>query len=172
MKGFRGQVTHLASTRMFQPIAIKAGSHAFVNASLHLTRYLQKSFLAAAACHSFAEGGFDLGEGSSAKAIRFGTPKELKGCRRLVLSLQQDGFHLPAEMAAVRGRTGERAGAPGFTSLPQISVHYLVSLYLSSPSVNSSFENLFLQPHLEITVLSHFIEILNIQKVMRFSDDG
>lgn len=47
-------------------------------------------------------------------------------------------------------------------SSAHISVYDLVSQCLSFPSVNSSFENLFLQPHLEISVLSHFIETLYI----------
>lgn len=50
-------------------------------------------------------------------------------------------------------------------SSAQISVFYSVSQYLSSASLNSSLENLFLQPHLEISVLSHFIETLNIYYV-------
>lgn len=167
MKGFRDQMTHLASARMLQLIASQSRVwEAFVNTSLHL----QKPSLAVGAYRFLLKLVWCRGW-KHCRSHRTLNSQRAQGLQALGAVSTAGWISPPSWMAVARGRTGESRNTwIHFFPLPQIST--LVSLCLSSPSVNSSFENLFLQPHLEIAVRSHFIEILNVQKMMRFSDDA
>lgn len=62
-------MNHLAPARCFSLLHFRAWSHAFVNASLCLMRYLQKSSFAVVAHHIFMEGDLDLEGGSRASRL-------------------------------------------------------------------------------------------------------
>lgn len=160
MKGFRGQINHLAPARMFQPIAFQSRVSCPCKCQPLSDEVSAKIFLCCG-CTSHFYWRWAWSRGRKQRKEAEPADSEFpKGSRAADPgSVTAAGLISPlSRMAPAReGQVREQKHLDSLLSSAQISVYYSVSQCLSSPSVNPSFGNLLLQPHLEISVLSHFI---------------
>lgn len=148
MKGFRGQMNRLAPARMFQLIAFQSRVSCLCKCQPFSGEVWSAKIFPCCGCtsHFYWRGAWSRGrkQRQSQQTLNSRRPQ---GLQILGAVAAAGWISPPSRMASAReGQVREQKHLDSLLSSAQISVCYLVSQCLSSPSVNSSFENLFLLP--------------------------